>query len=545
MGSGKTMLLQLMGGEFEKRGKFVVYYIDNADMLNCFEKSHIDEIVENAKAQGQRAVLLIDEVHKNVNARLWSYLLRSPTKLRNHLIVVGAGIPQLHYQSPHFQYKHEPKEVLLNNDELIEVVAAWSAEATSRGITCTEEEVKTIVGWIFNYCGGHIYPILALCDHIFTQSNYQKHAKTYDIYFTSAEFEKTICFSNVKTRCFDFGFDVLIYFHSLFSGTISDVETSLSRLIHLGYWVDDWFLSQLFLLVAFNMQRLPLEKESEQYTLLNNMSAMEKIEVIIATGLRYMEKSDFHEPASEVISKMENAIGMCWFYRLKEKMPYLYIAPQTQEFTGKRGKTRPSIDFSFDGLFSVAIEVSKNSYDIIGKLNKLSTRGVYRRWHNRGAILNFQLVEGQLPNNPLVYTFDKQSNILYKGDVPLCVGICSALQTPTVPDTGEIATKSRQVIELINQVNTSLLSGISQDAQKKKRKREKVEQEEDEEEEVEEMEEVMCEETFSRNGSESEEEVEEDYALMGKNIYNILLSVLINVLYVHCLFANSSLFRIL
>ncbi len=52
-GSGKTMLLQLMGREFEKRGKFVVYYIDNADMLNRFEKSHIDEIVENAKAQGR------------------------------------------------------------------------------------------------------------------------------------------------------------------------------------------------------------------------------------------------------------------------------------------------------------------------------------------------------------------------------------------------------------------------------------------------------------------------------------------------------------
>ena len=110
----------------------------------------------------------------------------------------------------------------------------------------------------------------------------------------------------------------------------------------------------------------------------------------------------------------------------------------------------------------------------------MNPRGIYRRWHNGGAILNFQLVEGQLSKNPLVYTFDKQSNILYKGDVPICVGICSALQTPTVPYTREIATKSRKVIELINQVDP-----YRQEVQKlpKKRKVETSRQEEAEPEE--------------------------------------------------------------
>jgi hypothetical protein len=130
---------------------------------------------------------------------------------------------------------------------------------------------------------------------------------------------------------------------------------------------------------------------------------------------------------------MENAVGFCWGYQVRKNMPALFISPQTRAGKGKPEKTAPTVDYTFNGLADVAIELSKNSYDIAGKIKKFkNVDGAYKEWDGKCAILNFQLTGNGLPNKVTeeVYTFILSENALYRGRKIIAQGVCNNLATP-------------------------------------------------------------------------------------------------------------------
>lgn len=92
-----------------------------------------------------------------------------------------------------------------------------------------------------------------------------------------------------------------------------------------------------------------------------------KILSIIVMGLKAMCVADFEEPDPNL-------------YMTHTAFPNLYMAPQTRAVRGVSGKTSPTVDFTFNGDMQVAIEISKNSYDILGKIKKFSSGGVYEHF---------------------------------------------------------------------------------------------------------------------------------------------------------------------
>jgi hypothetical protein len=97
-GNGKTVLLKLFGKELQQRG-FVVYMLTAPSLDNY----NLQNLVEKLRKDGKQVAILVDEVHRNVNACLWDYLLK---KAPSNLLVIGTGISELVNESPQFLVKY-------------------------------------------------------------------------------------------------------------------------------------------------------------------------------------------------------------------------------------------------------------------------------------------------------------------------------------------------------------------------------------------------------------------------------------------------------
>ena len=73
-GSGKTLLLYLIGRELQRLGE-TVYFVDHADALRDLKKQNIQSL-EDKLPKGKKLYLLIDEVHQNTKDKMWNYLLK-------------------------------------------------------------------------------------------------------------------------------------------------------------------------------------------------------------------------------------------------------------------------------------------------------------------------------------------------------------------------------------------------------------------------------------------------------------------------------------
>ena len=97
-GTGKTVLMKLFGKELQERG-FIVYMLTAPEFI-YIEKDYFDRLL--SKVEGKQVAVLVDEVHRNVNAYHWDLLLKGAPK---NLLVIGAGISDLMFQSPQFKNK--------------------------------------------------------------------------------------------------------------------------------------------------------------------------------------------------------------------------------------------------------------------------------------------------------------------------------------------------------------------------------------------------------------------------------------------------------
>jgi hypothetical protein len=82
---------------------------------------------------------------------------------------------------------------------------------------------------------------------------------------------------------------------------------------------------------------------------------------------------------NSVIKKYEDAIGFHWGCYLMKMFPQLYVAAQVQLVGDKNGK-KPCIDFAFNGMNDIGIELIKNGTVNMCKEHADRFEGKYDRW---------------------------------------------------------------------------------------------------------------------------------------------------------------------
>jgi len=194
-------------------------------------------------------VLIIDEVQNNVNAPIYTYLLRNSPSL----IVLSAGVPKIILSSPAFpdDSKYSPSKVLLQMNEIHEVVTLWLSEASKVGINnCSHDSSLEFCTWLLSLTGGMMFLLLVILDHMFTKSIFDKHFNNYRHYLTSSEFFESKACSNIKSRCFDSD-SMRLFDKILHNGEY--VPSDVDQLEDFGYWNSDagssergWFVSDFF-----------------------------------------------------------------------------------------------------------------------------------------------------------------------------------------------------------------------------------------------------------------------------------------------------------
>ena len=424
-GSGKTTFLLLLGKELQNRN-LSVYYLKHAGYLGNITEVSVNNTIANNDKIKKRTVLMIDEAHENVNAPIYICLLRECRTL----IILATGISRISSYSVTFDHKHDPYNIFLQESEVEDFADVWYHHIESKFKKCNRRlaDIIKFCEWLRLFTGGLMYPMVAICEHMFSDGILEKHFELYQLYLTSAEFYCSAACMNIKSRCFDAQnvalFKKILSHGELLASNVLELET-------LGYWASDegsclsgWFVSDFILYIAYNWSTA---SPSLDLDWCSSLSVSEKIEALIIMGLRNMTESDFFEGVHLDSVKLENAFAFCWGREVHTQFPSVIIAPQTRANSGKP----PTVDYKFNGPMSIAIELSKNHHDIKRKLKKFAIGGIYNQWIDRFAILNFQINStSTLSLEKNVYHFVKENNTLYNGDRVVCAGVVRCLQTP-------------------------------------------------------------------------------------------------------------------
>ena len=120
-GSGKTVILWLLGRELQRLGETVLY-IDHAKSLESFQPEKWKEFEKGFESK--KLFVLIDEVHHNKDSPHWVYLL----KTSENIVTIGAGIPDIEL-SPQFMVKESSSLLLLTEDEVDDALTSQLMES--------------------------------------------------------------------------------------------------------------------------------------------------------------------------------------------------------------------------------------------------------------------------------------------------------------------------------------------------------------------------------------------------------------------------------
>jgi hypothetical protein len=343
-GSGKSVFLQLLGKELERRGQ-IVYLIKHAGKLEKFDENQLIKLVD-----GRNVILLIDEVHRNFESDKWDYLLKE----NHNITTVGVGIPYLNDVSPSFQEKYEPHDFFLTDEDLSNDIISYFSSLIG---SSNESEVKDTLLYLLSYSGGHCYPFLKIAEYLFSQHsrNCTDLNQVASIVCGSPFFESSNC-KKILGRSFHFDSEVMESSDAILSTGIKSYrhEGVLSK---LGLWnhQTNWFISDLFVTFLF-LNRKTVSKKVESKKL--------NISDIISFGLSQLSNVHFTQLVDQGagINRYEDAIGHFFGYKIAS-ITALYVSPQhiiPREIRSRR--KHPCVDYYINGditsllnLYSIVI----------------------------------------------------------------------------------------------------------------------------------------------------------------------------------------------
>ena len=241
-GSGKTLLLCLIGRELQSRGE-TVYYIKHADALDDLYEQDVQR-VEEELSEGKKLYLLIDEVHTNANDKMWNYLLKETNKT----ITIGFGLPENMETSPLFEKKYEPSFLMLTKKDFS---TEEELQLLGHGANISDTSMLSdLVDWMLAYTGGHAFPFLKLCEHMLKEKKQFCEERKFESVVNSGGFYESPTFNVIVTRSYEM-------LEKTRDSAIRILETGVvslhdaSRMIKVGLWnkATNWFISNL--LVSF------------------------------------------------------------------------------------------------------------------------------------------------------------------------------------------------------------------------------------------------------------------------------------------------------
>jgi energy-coupling factor transporter ATP-binding protein EcfA2 len=465
-GSGKTTLLKMLGNKLKEHGD--VHWIDSAeDLNNLTDIRSLKNLINQAK--GRNMYFLVDEAHTNKDSGKFVRLLKRSPK---NVFVIGAGIETFNAASAVFFDNYPSSRMMVQNEDLSELVAYFSGDKTEH-----LENVRTICSYLLEFTGGHIFPLVKLCEYFLgSQQSFDLDSVKKDL--AGKDFIESEVFDEIKDRCYQ-SVDERISdaADALFSARIT--SNGLRDLKKIGYW-DEGKGQLISLLLTWSLFGLKKptkvspeligqydgKKLGEYKSLFGDFSDRElkqmlDVEKIIIAGLKNMEISDFYEPDGITVS-YENPIGFRWSVYAQAAISNIYMHPQTQATIDKGRGARPTTDFYVNGTLDTAFELARDcdSNAIEMKLKRFTEKvGGHRQWENNFCILIFQLKKTavDVPANcdkykHRIYTFVKDKNALYRGNTEICKNVCKALPNKT----GGVSMEAKSVVQQLSTISTTV-----------------------------------------------------------------------------------------
>ena len=425
-GMGKTCDLMLIAKAFQAKG-WEVYWFESASSIPQ-GIGRTFKTYANENMNKKKIAVIVDEVHTNSNSDLFVSLLKDAPP---NLTTIGAAVPAQFPTGSTAQFSGalRTNDLVLkeSDDDVCELIEHW--KTINEGVV-SSEMVEYVSIFLLNYCGGHVYPILELMQHFFTQNGAKaKPFLTDKVRFKkhiySPDFMKSNVYELICNRCFD-ALSTTSLLQAL-QRALTDMAGvgEIENLVRVGWWnnVDNRIISTL--LKNESLQRIGPTGNTEILMYVDNAkSPEENMELVIVEGLYNMEPSTFTSPFR---SPTEDALSNSWAQSAKSFIRNVHLTSQMQVETGGR------MDFYVNGAVDHGLEFIRNatqtrvpivpgkkgqSADIDEHLHRfLSGRYPFERY----VIFNFAM-KGKAPVLPRseehhnkVYTYLHATNSLYRG----------------------------------------------------------------------------------------------------------------------------------
>jgi hypothetical protein len=360
----------------------------------------------------------------------------------SNLIVIGAAVPSSLKSGRTGNFGkslHMSDLVLKKGDSDFEALVETLVK--SKHPVESSQMCTNIAYFILEYCGGHVFPTLALLAEVFTElpSELLLTLVTFQEYLFSQSFENSRVYSIIINRCFDHVVDTEVAADHILSGI--DQVGDLNVISRWGWWNSETedFISTLlkhycqsFICKSSSPKPMSLISDADN----NNFSNTIKV---VLDGLYNMKVDDF-KCMGNLATKtpIENALSFSWSKRALLQFSNLYMKSQiTSPHSGYA-------DFYINGHCSCIIEFIRNATRSTcdEHLNRFLT-GKYP-W-KRFIIFNFDMhskvsstesVVIALPTNGdyhhIVFTYVHSTNTLYCGNIAIRSPAVSCLESSAV-----------------------------------------------------------------------------------------------------------------
>ena len=361
-GSGKSVLLQLIGKMLQDRGE-KVYFVRTADQLREVNASDMQDLIDMNNSRN-RIYLLVDEVQMYYEGDVWDFLLKQTSKI----VTIGVGIPQLDVDSAAFLFRPPPSYILLTQYDVKDstkyfislaanclngskVDLSDDAEDDSNVI---DEMVAEVLNWVFVYTGGQAYPYYYISNFLLSKHCKDCFEGNYENIITGGVFRKSTFFEALSSRALSLNSKALSAARQILrTGKRTDDEKII--LSKVGVWLEtrNWFISDLLVSHIFNEN----EKELSSAIDFSEPNALLKL---IVYGFSELTDEDFMEPARDNF-RYENSLTAIIGYQLS-RVPNLYMSPQTQIARDGplRAGAQPTIDLYLNGRLNLFVKFTKN-----------------------------------------------------------------------------------------------------------------------------------------------------------------------------------------
>jgi hypothetical protein len=446
-GMGKTCDLMLIAKAFQAKG-WEVYWFASASSIpqgiGMKFKTYANENMNKKKI-----AVIVDEVHTQSNSDLFVALLKDAPP---NLTTIGAAVP-VATGNAQFRRTFRTHELVLkqNDDDVRELIEHW--KTVNEGVV-SSKMVEYVSTFLLNYCGGHVYPVLALMQHFFTDKEAKQFLTdvvTFNKRVYSPDFTKSTVYEMICNRCFD-GLSTDPYVVQALNLVLTG-RAQISEFVALarvGWWniverswsgdsaADNRIISTL--LKNECLERIGTIDGTEIPKYLDNAkSPEENMEFVIMEGLYNMEPSTFTSPFG---SPVEDALSNGWSQSVKSVIRNVHVRSQMQMEEGGR------MDFYVNGVVDHGFECIRNATQTRNPTKKGQSADIDKHLDRflsgqypmeRYVILNFAM-NGESPVLPRleehhnkVYTYLHDTNELYRGNKCIRAPAVKRLPCPSNP----------------------------------------------------------------------------------------------------------------